>query len=1031
MSSGRSGDGKRPLGNQPKGVPNNPNNTVGKASVASGSGSVRGPSSTPAATAARGPAPTWGSSPPQGALAALTLNSKITTRADSSAPTPQSAPSIASSALPVTAAGGPGDSGSTSRSTPTNVLSAAGVAVQDVSTSGPLETRAVATSNASHNPETNPDAAAKHQNPVKFVEASMSLLKDEAPTYAALPKQSQPIRHAIPLKVRANMFGISTPKTDMYVYAFGFASMHSRELRNRKIKKELIVEVLRQPPFTTAMLQHVATDYTTMLVSLVDLSQHDNLLAANSARVFTVPWTPQGSTTAQSVDVQVRHKHTISHTAIVRYLEGTSGGNINIAPHLAALNILLRKIVTGPDAWTVLGLESRHGFLISSQAFHNNLAVNTLKVATAFITAQPLVDYVGKRVGIQRLVANATTQTLRAIRQATHGLQVRYVYTPPARDVRPIVKSSRLTNPAVHGRLKRINGMGTSAHTQFSWHDDSNAEITVQHFFEHYVINFTLTRPELPVMNLGSLDRPVYVPMELLYVEPHQPLRGMLDRDAMTEMTKVAQHTPMELLTRTEAAFAPGGMFDLSYTMRTLGIAVQPHMTVCSALMLPLPNLLYGGGRPETSHAFKSRQGDGRWDIQKRVMHKAVHIPWLGIIEIGQKSTDPQQENYAALVVDMQKYGIHMDVVPNELGFDGFEIRNAANSSKAALKVAWNGFSETVQDTRFAIVLMRSRDKDVDEHAAIKRWGELDEGVSTMCLTRNKFQRNLGQPAFRCNLVIKINAKLNGQNHVLDDISTNALHALSTGNAGGATNTMIVGADVTHPGSGAIAHCPSIAAVVASVDRELVNFPGSMRVQKSKQEMIQDLEVMMLQRLQAFYFTNKRLPANILFYRDGVSDSQFRMVKLQELPQIERACVTAGVRANIPNYTPKITLVLREPSHYFVIHNGMDLSAAQLQQHTFALCWIYASSLTPISYVAPAYYADRMCERGRKYLHELLKPGQNSGYDDRSLVQGWNGGLFQPPNQAQGWEYQLDQMKDKDAYAVRQIMANRVLPRLE
>ena len=47
---------------------------------------------------------------------------------------------------------------------------------------------------------------------------------------------------------------------------------------------------------------------------------------------------------------------------------------------------------------------------------------------------------------------------------------------------------------------------------------------------------------------------------------------------------------------------------------------------------------------------------------------------------------------------------------------------------------------------------------------------------------------------------------------------------------------MMVGIDVTHPGPGSREGTPSIAAVVASVDDSFVQFPASLRIQKSKQE---------------------------------------------------------------------------------------------------------------------------------------------------------------------------------------------------
>lgn len=82
------------------------------------------------------------------------------------------------------------------------------------------------------------------------------------------------------------------------------------------------------------------------------------------------------------------------------------------------------------------------------------------------------------------------------------------------------------------------------------------------------------------------------------------------------------------------------------------------------------------------------------------------------------------------------------------------------------------------------------------------------------------------------------------------------------------------------------------------------------------------------------------------------------------------------------------------PCHYFVIHNGTGMDMDRLQKITFALCWTFATALTPISYAAPAYYADRLCERGRMYLLGLLKPRGSGVTEDMMLA-----GLQNPGNE--------------------------------
>ena len=104
--------------------------------------------------------------------------------------------------------------------------------------------------------------------------------------------------------------------------------------------------------------------------------------------------------------------------------------------------------------------------------------------------------------------------------------------------------------------------------------------------------------------------------------------------------------------------------------------------------------------------------------------------------------------------------------------------------------------------------------------------------------------------------------------------------------------TMMVGIDVTHPGPGSREGTPSIAAVVASVDDSFVQFPASLRVQRTKKEvpiiipdmkwtrtnfflprqMLDELQDMMVERLLVYEKKNKELPARVIVYRDGVSE---------------------------------------------------------------------------------------------------------------------------------------------------------------
>ena len=80
---------------------------------------------------------------------------------------------------------------------------------------------------------------------------------------------------------------------------------------------------------------------------------------------------------------------------------------------------------------------------------------------------------------------------------------------------------------------------------------------------------------------------------------------------------------------------------------------------------------------------------------------------------------------------------------------------------------------------------------------------------------------------FRSNVALKFNIKLGGLNHQLAEQNMAWLNK---------EPTMLVGMDVTHPGVGTVKGTPSVAAVVASIDKHIGQFPASLRIQESRKE---------------------------------------------------------------------------------------------------------------------------------------------------------------------------------------------------
>ncbi|KAF2451917.1 stem cell self-renewal protein Piwi, partial [Karstenula rhodostoma CBS 690.94] len=266
------------------------------------------------------------------------------------------------------------------------------------------------------------------------------------------------------------------------------------------------------------------------------------------------------------------------------------------------------------------------------------------------------------------------------------------------------------------------------------------------------------------------------------------------------------------------------------------------------------------------------------------------------------------------------------------------------------------------------------------------------------------------------NLALKVNMKYGGDTHHLPKAELEALL--------GATDietTAVFGADVAHPPVGGREGAPSVACLVGSVDAEFMSYRGTMRLQAGRQEKIHDMRSMVKELLMIWKDKNNgQLPTSILFYRDGVSESQFVHCRDYEIVEILEAYrdligkdkehdkslkltfVVVGKRHNTRFYAKEaahsyvngnlkpgllVEDVVTDPSpynfylqshqaikgtarsaHYHVLRDDMQLGSAKLPSITHLLCFAFGRATKGVSYVAPAYMADRLCDRGQVYL---------------------------------------------------------------
>ena len=206
------------------------------------------------------------------------------------------------------------------------------------------------------------------------------------------------------------------------------------------------------------------------------------------------------------------------------------------------------------------------------------------------------------------------------------------------------------------------------------------------------------------------------------------------------------------------------------------------------------------------------------------------------------------------------------------------------------------------------MVVLPGNDKKL--YSEVKRVGDSVIGIPTQCVQVKFVQQ--AKPQVCANILLKINAKLGGTNHVIDDSFKPAI----------SKDTIVFGADVTHP-SPTENGIPSIAAVVASMDYHASKYHARARVQRHRngggaQEIIIDLAEIVKELLIEFIKTNGfRKPSKILFYRDGVSEGQFDQVLVHEVRAVQEACMKLE-----KDYRPSITFVVLQKRHHTRLFSG-------------------------------------------------------------------------------------------------------------
>lgn len=487
------------------------------------------------------------------------------------------------------------------------------------------------------------------------------------------------------------------------------------------------------------------------------------------------------------------------------------------------------------------------------------------------------------------------------------------------------------------------------------------------------------------------------IPIEHLTVPKSQALNRDNPQEAVAEIIKVAA-VSTDQRKRNIMDLVQQLRYERVETIKNFGIKLNPNFIKINSHILFAPTLQYNGTTVGVN--------DGVWRAENdKYLKGARCIKWAILSVCGSQGPRRNMLEDMARQVGKMARGKGLNLSEDYEILDSIERFNGNQpNDMKTLDGIMTRLKKNNVELLFVIVKDKFRFKDV--YPTVKKAAELRCGMLTQCIQSKTLQSRFDGSTIS-NILLKLNAKLNGTNHVISNQSFTSVNI---------TKYMLIGADVTHPSPGQTT-IPSVVGVATSYDADGFRYNFEWRLQDPRDEMIRDLENIVKEQV-AFYQKNLGYyPEHILYYRDGVSDGQFKDVSEIELKAIQRACSRIDL-----NYKPKITFIVvqkrhhtrffpvkpnpkdrknnnvvpgtvvdseivnpkiqqfflvshksiqgvAKPAKYCILHDDAKIPAADLQTFTYNLCHLFTRCNRAVSYPAPTYYAHLMAYRGRVYIH--------------------------------------------------------------
>nr|ANS14269.1 argonaute protein [Valsa mali] len=553
------------------------------------------------------------------------------------------------------------------------------------------------------------------------------------------------------------------------------------------------------------------------------------------------------------------------------------------------------------------------------------------------------------------------------------------------------------------------------------------------HFKNTYGIH---TDDGYPVINVGTEQNPSYLPAEVCIVLPGQSAMAKLSGDQTRNMIRFAVRGPwLNAESIVNDGLRTGGLSSQTNPLLAqFGMSVGQSLITVPARVLIAPKVFYKNNK-SPNVAF------GSWNMGQVQFNKPGNLKtwsWISIQNEGRRPNYSMQELGAVVgrfYQALSKNGVTVQQQP----LAGREVTMRFPSDPVLDDV----FKAASAKMDLLLVILPGRDKtdNTELYSYIKTLGDTKYGIHTICVVGAKFASGRGEDQYFANVALKFNLKLGGNNQMVDPTHLSFINDDKTMIVGiDVTHPSPGSSDKAPSVAGMVSSIdkylgqwPGILSVQKARQEMVADLQSMLKTHLGNWKTLGK---------------HAHLPENILVYRDGVSEGQYQTVLDEEVPLLRRACAEAYppdmTKKNLPRLSVIIvgkrhhtrfyptkegdmdrsgnckpgTVVDRgvteegfwdfylqshavlqgtgRPAHYVVVLDEVlrdhakklkkadPFAANELEKITQALCYSYSRATKAVSICTPAYHADILCERSRRYMADLFEGGS----DEASTVAG-------------------------------------------